>query len=564
MKKRKFLLTLGLLGTISVWTGCDSLSGNSSNAGFVNPGDTLGGGGVADYIPTESEVSLVTTVKGEVGAHTEGLTEIPSDATRITKAGKIESAGAYYVEGVLEGKINVKAEGVVLYLKNATLTNADDKVINGSEAYTITLIGENKVENTGSEKNAVDCDDILLINGSGSLTVRSTKNGISANSLAIVGATVSVQAEKDGLHAEIGKFDDVTSTPTLSYTDGGYVYLNGATLTINSVGDGIQADSFVYSTNTTLKITSGGGAPSTITESSSDNGSGKGIKVGALDWGAEDKELENADYFIYIDGGDYTIDANDDAIHSDNSLFIKGGTFDITAGDDGVKAEELLEIEGGEIVIHNCYEGIEAAKVEISGGTMDITSVDDGINAADGSDTRVNVANNNCHIIISGGDILVNAQGDGVDSNGSFLFSGGKLVVSGSTNGMNSALDADGNIIVNGGSLFATGALGMVETPASNSEQYCVSFAQNSKIKAGTVLTLVDADGNVLLEDTLAKDCQSIIISCPQLTKGESYSIYGGDTELCSFTISKTITSVGSSTSIGNPGGRPNFGGGRW
>ncbi len=564
MKKRKFLLTLGLLGCISVWTGCDSLSGNSSNAGFVNPGDTLGGGGVANYIPTETDNTLAATAQQAVGTPAVGLTEIPQGAIRITKEYEITAAGDYYIDSAIDGKISVSAEGVTLYLKNATLTNKK-KVIDGSVSFTLTLIGENTVTNSNVDgSNAIDCEGDLLINGSGSLAVSSTKNGISANSLRLVGATVNVQAEKDGLHAEIGKFDDVTSAPTLSYTDGGYVYLNGATLTINSVGDGIQADSFVYSTNTTLKITSGGGAPSTITESSSDNGSGKGIKVGALDWGAEDKELENADYFIYIDSGNYTINANDDAIHSDNSLLITGGTFDITTGDDGIKAEELLEIQGGEIVIHNCYEGIEAAKVQISGGEIDIRSVDDGINAADGSETRVNVANNNCHIIISGGDILVNAQGDGVDSNGSLLFSGGKLIVSGSTNGMNSALDADGNIIVNGGSLFATGALGMVETPASNSEQYCVSFAQNSKIKAGTVLTLVDADGNVLLEDTLAKDCQSIILSCPGLTKGESYSIYGGDTELCSFTISKTITSVGSSTSIGNPGGRSNFGGGRW
>ncbi len=563
--KRNFLLTLGLLGCISVWTGCDSLSGNSSNAGFVNPGDTLGGGGVADYIPMETDNTLAATAQQAVGTPVFGLTEIPQGATRITEEYEITAAGDYYIDSAIDGKISVSVEGVTLYLKNATLTNKK-KVIDGSVSFTLTLIGENTVTNSNVDgSNAIDCEGDLLINGSGSLAVSSTKNGISANSLSVVGATVSVQAEKDGLHAEIGKFDDAMSAPTLSYTDGGYVYLNGATLTINCLSDGIQADSFVYSTNNTkLNITSNGGAPTTITETSSDNGSGKGIKVGALDWGVDDTDLVGADYFIYIDSGNYTINANDDAIHSDNSLLIKGGTFDVTTGDDGIKAEELLKIEGGEIVIHNCYEGIEAAKVEISGGRMDITSVDDGINAADGSATRVNVANNNCHIIISGGDILVNAQGDGVDSNGSFLFSGGKLVVSGSTNGANSALDADGNIIVNGGSLFATGALGMVETPASNSEQYCVSFAQNSKIKAGTVLTLVDADGNVLLEDTLAKDCQSIILSCPGLTKGESYSIYGGDTELCSFTISKTITSVGSSTSIGNPGGRPNFGGGRW
>ncbi len=577
-KKSMFLFALALIGTMSIGVGCneallngDSIGGGIGNGGFINPGDNLGGGGVAEYIPEkeESNSQIIEDIQEVVTMPTEVATDIPEGATQITKSGKIETAGVYYIDGAtIDGKINIKTEGVTLYLKNATLTSTDDKVINGSASYTLTLIGENTVQNTlvteGEDKNAIDCDGDLTINGEGSLSVTSTKNGISGNSVTITGATISVQAEKDGVHAEIAKFDDVTEAPTLSYDDGGYVYLDGANLTIDSLSDGIQADSFFYSKDSTLTITTNGGAPTTITETSSDNGEGKGIKVGALDWGEYDTDLEDADYYICIDGGTYTINANDDAIHSNNSMLIKGGTFTITTGDDGIHADELLEIEGGTITVNNCYEGIEAAKIEISGGTIDVTAVDDGINAADGTTTSVNVANNNCHMIISGGDIKVNAQGDGLDSNGSLLISGGKVIVSGSTDGSNAALDADGNIIVNGGSVFATGALGMVETPASNSAQYCVSFAQSSTVSAGTILTLVDAQGNVLLENTLAKACQSIIISCPELVNGGSYSIYGGDTELCTFTVSSIITSVGSSNSIGNPSNRPSFGGGRW
>jgi hypothetical protein len=55
----------------------------------------------------------------------------------------------------------------------------------------------------------------------------------------------------------------------------------------------------------------------------------------------------------------------------------------------------------------------------------------------------------------------------------------------------------------------------------------------------------------------LLKNCQSIIISCAQLEKGSSYSLYGGDTLLSSFTISSTITTIGSSNNIGNGGGMP-------
>lgn len=79
----------------------------------------------------------------------------------------------------------------------------------------------------------------------------------------------------------------------------------------------------------------------------------------------------------------------------------------------------------------------------------------------------------------------IGSEGDGVDSNGTILISGGELYIAGSGNSTDAALDADGGILINGGYVFAAGSLGMVETPASNSSQYCVSFARNTSISAG-------------------------------------------------------------------------------
>ena len=67
----------------------------------------------------------------------------------------------------------------------------------------------------------------------------------------------------------------------------------------------------------------------------------------------------------------------------------------------------------------------------------------------------------------------IGSEGDGVDSNGTILISGGELYIAGSGNSADAALDADGGILINGGYVFAAGSLGMVETPASNSSQYC-------------------------------------------------------------------------------------------
>jgi hypothetical protein len=530
--------------------------------GFVNPGDSLGGGGTATYTPEASYSELETSVISIAGEKVLGESEAPSDCTVITKKGKISTAGNYLVSSEISGKIEVTTSGVHLYLSGATLSN-EKKVIESNNDLIITLIGKNTIENTNTDgSNAIDCSGNLTINGTGSLSVTSTKNGIKGNSISITQSTLVINSDKDGLHAEIDSYDTLTSAPTFSYNDGGYVYINEANVTITSADDGIQADTFVYITGeSNIDITTNGGAPTKVTESSKNSADGKGIKTGLIDWGDDSSstygEVESGDYLILIEGGNITINSNDDAIHSNNRVTISGGNITINTGDDGVHADKVLNVSGGSIDVQKSYEGIEGAKIEISGGSVSVTATDDGINAADGTQTRVNVANNNCHIIISGGYVTVNSSGDGIDSNGSILISGGTTVVYGPTSSNDAALDADGSIIVNGGNLFAVGSLGMVETPASNSAQNVISFAKNTTLSAGTNISLTDSSGELIMSYALLKNCQSIIISCAQLEKGSSYSLYGGDTLLSSFTISSTITTIGSSNNIGNGGGMP-------
>lgn len=555
MKKTGFL---PLLVALLLFAGC------TPRDGFENPGDSRGGGGYVDNAPQAADSQTMEDAEKTAG-ETPKSERVPNDATAVNGMITISEAGDYVLKGEIDGKITVEAEGVRLFLDGATLTN-EKKVIESAYGLAITLSGENSVANSNADgSNAIDCAGDLVINGSGSLSVTSTKNAVKGGTIAVTEATLSLTAAGDGLHAEIGAYDDLTEEPNFSYEDGGWVKIDGASLTVTADSDGIQADTFVLvKGDSVLDITTNGGAPNTITEQSSDSGSGKGVKAGAIDWGANGAELISDGYFIGIESGTVTVNANDDAIHSDGEILISGGTLDITAGDDAVHAESLLTVAGGQIKVNRCYEGLEAAKVEIKGGTVDVTSTDDGINGADGTSLPMGQANGNCHIILSGGDIRVNAEGDGVDSNGTILMTGGSLVVFGPTRSDNAALDADGGILINGGYLCALGPLGMVETPGSNSTQNVLSFAQNKSIAAGTNLSLTDADGQAILSVTTLKACQSVIFSCPELVTGKSFKVYGGDSELCSFTVSGTITSVGSSSGMGNPGGMPpgGFGGG--
>lgn len=555
-----YLLATTALSAAIFAAGCGISSGDAVDTGSGTEINTE-----TDIIPTES--SYTSDADKIVAAQSEikGVTSVPDSAVELNEDEdnlEITSSGEYYVTGTLKDKIEVTCEGVTLYLVDADITN-NKKVIDSTCDLTITLMGENTIENSNEDgSNAIDCEGDLIINGNGSLDIYATKNGIKANSITVVDASLTIKSEKDGIHAEVEDYDGAETEPEPSYDDGGYVYIEDANVDIDAEDDGIQADTFVYIVSGTINITAGGGAPDTVTVTSSDNASGKGIKAGLIDWGNNGTDLEWDGYLVYISGGTITIDSNDDALHSNYEMIVTGGEISLSSGDDAMHADELLQIKDADIDVYKCYEGIEAAKVEILGGTIEIETYEDGINAADGTSTSNTLAsyNANCHIIIAGGYVSVNcigSEGDAIDSNGSLRIYGGELYIAGSSNSADNALDADGDILINGGYVFAAGSQGMLDTPSSSSTQYCVSYTSGSGISAGTTLYLCDSDGNIIMYYTAPRACASFIISCPEFERGKTYSLYAGSTLLTSFTISSTITTVISNSSISNPSGTP-------
>ena len=61
----------------------------------------------------------------------------------------------------------------------------------------------------------------------------------------------------------------------------------------------------------------------------------------------------------------------------------------------------------------------------------------------------------------------------------------------------------------------------------SQSEQAVIAVQVGAQ-SAGTAITLTDATGTVLISHTPAMDFQLVILSCPQLAKGESYTLTVG------------------------------------
>lgn len=315
-------------------------------------------------------------------------------------------------------------------------------------------------------------------------------------------------------------------------------------------------------------LTSGGGSATYI----DDDTSAKGIKAGVN---------------VNIDGGTFTLDTADDAIHSNGSLVINDGTFVIASGDDGLHADSTLEINAGDIQITESYEGIESAVVTINDGDINIISSDDGLNVAGGNDgsgiggrpgpggefgpgqgDRPEPGgepgqgrgprpegepgqgpgfdlgdmfgqgggpgqdgfndSGDYYLYINGGAIVIDAGGDGIDANGAIEMTDGLVIVNGPTERMNGALDYDASFNLTGGFLVAAGSSGMAQAPGQTSTQPSVLINFDATQAAGTLVHIQSEDGPTILTFAPSKAFQSIAFSSAELTEGTTYQVYLG------------------------------------
>lgn len=134
------------------------------------------------------------------------------------------------------------------------------------------------------------------------------------------------------------------------------------------------------------------------------------------------------------------------------------------------------------------------------------------------------------YIQISGGVLRVNASGDGIDSNGDLTVSGGKTYLSGPVNSGNGILDYNGSAVVTGGIFAASGSSGMAQNFDSSSTQG-VMMMNVGEQEEGSELALLDSSGTKLISWTAEKAYSSMIVSCPAIKEGETYTIKAGTTE---------------------------------
>ena len=447
------------------------------------------------------------------------------------------------------------AEGTTNSLANGgSFVAIDDNNIDGAlfSKQDLTLNGKGSLTVTSPAGHGIVCKDDLVVTD-GTYTVNSSSHGLDANdSVRIANANFTIDAGKDAIHCE-----------NTEVTAKGFIYISSGSIKAEAEGDGIAASAYLQIEGGEIDLLIGGGAQNGDKASSGNYGGFMGGGPGGMRPGGsqgsstttEDtvsmKGLKAANSLL-ISGGTFKIDSADDSIHSDVSVIINGGTFTLASGDDAIHAEDTLTISSGKIDISESYEGLEALHIKINGGDIKLVASDDGLNAAGGTDQSGTeggrdgmfggghgggrpggmgggpggMSSGNGSIVISGGNLYVKASGDGIDANGTLEISGGYTVVCGPTQGDTATLDYDRSATITGGTFIGTGAAGMAQT-FSDSEQGVVAVSVGNQA-AGTKIVLKDQSGNVIIEHSPELNFAVVILSSPDIKKGEPYAITVG------------------------------------
>ena len=525
------------------------------------------------------------------------------DSSTVT----IFEAGMYRISGTLtDGQIIVDTEdteSVFLVLNGASISSSTNApiYIRNAEKTLLTLAAgtENFVTDgetyiladpeSGEPNAAIFSNDDLTINGTGSLIVNANyKNGIVSNDdLKITAGNITVDAAKDGIKGKdslavlngsitINAGGDGLQAYNVEEAEKGYIAIEGGVFTITAALDGIQAETRIVISDGDFTITTGGGNATAIHENTL--GGTKYLQNSATqDDSTESSKGIKAEIDLTIRDGVFQIDAADDALHANDNLAINGGDFTLASGDDGIHADLSVVINNGHINITKSYEGIESANVTINNGTIHIVSSDDGFNAASG--TGQGERDDGSMLIVNGGYVVIETDGDGFDSNGSSLITGGTVIVNGPTENRNGPLDVNGTLEIIGGHLVAVGSAGMPELPATSSTQNAIVIILASAQAGGTMLHIENENGADILSFMPAKNYQYVAVSSPDLQTNGTYNIYVGGSStgsavdglyengdysggslVSNVTLSSTVTTIGNIGQGMMQGGHPQKG----
>ncbi len=589
--------TFSVADITKMYVDNSSVSDNTVNVSYSSTTATVTvAGNVAQYVtPTVTGAHVSIVQSSEVSDDVCG--EITYTLAGASTDGEFTMEGSYKATIELNGLTLTNPSGAPLNIQDGK--RIDLSVKKGTEN-TLTDAA------SGDWKGCIVCKGHLELKGKGTLNVYgNTAHAIYAKEyVEMKNCTVNVlSAVKDGINCNqyflmesgslsiSGVADDGVQVSYKDDTDReaedtGSLTITGGTVNIAVTGTatkGLKAEGDLTVADGTLTITTSGGGT----------------------WDTDDQKTKassciSADGNIQIDGGTLTLTSSGSGgkgINGDSTLVINGGTItvsttggmyayvngkeytnytgntdnldsDYKSSPKGMKIDGNVEINGGTINVTttgNGAEGIESkAELTINDGTIVINAYDDAINSSS-------------HMYIKGGDITVVASNnDGLDSNGNMYISGGTIKAFGTTSpecGIDANEEDGYSVIFTGGTLLAVGGGNSVPSTSASTQPYVtttLSVSANSEIaiKSGsTTLATFTVPSNYSSGNNggghggfgsmnapggggggggWGGSGSSILISCPSLTSGSSYTVTSGSS-------SATATAVVKS----NGGGRP-------
>jgi len=550
--------SVGTTATTSSATATDTAASSSSFSTNVKSGEKLD----VDTHYSEQDLSWDTSSETAIDLSnptaTDGVT-VEDGTLTITKAGTYKLSGEY------QGQIKVEtadSDAVRLVLDNANITNS-----------------------SGAALNVVDADEVILYSASG------TTNTISD------GADYTATGENDPDAVVYSKADlTIAGEGTLKvngnhedgiHTSDGLVIASG-TLEVNAANTGIKGKDYVDILGGTINVT----AQQDGIKSTNDTDKGQG--------------------WTRLSNGTVTVNAGDDGFKASRVVEISGGSLTVEQSDEGIEAQ-YINVSGGDVNVTSVADGMNASlktsnsestdssantsdtanqqqnnqqQGSLPGGQQNGTSNQQqqgtgqpptmpGGNAQDGTSQNGTTGTGqqgmgqppqggmpggggtfevvDAAINVSGGNITVNAEGDGIDSNGVTTLSGGTLIVNGPSQGGNAALDTNGDLLLNGATVLSGSTADMFEAPSTNSTSGYLKLTNSSGFEQGSTVQVADSSGKVVANYKVTKsNVQLVLVSSSSIVKGQSYTVYtttsavdsnatslaSGATELGSFTAS--------------------------
>ena len=550
--------SVGTTATTSSATATDTAASSSSFSTNVKSGEKLD----VDTHYSEQDLSWDTSSETAIDLSnpiaTDGVT-VEDGTLTITKAGTYKLSGEY------QGQIKVEtadSDAVRLVLDNANITNS-----------------------SGAALNVVNADEVILYSASG------TTNTISD------GADYTATGEDDPDAVVYSKADlTIAGEGTLKvngnhedgiHTSDGLVIASG-TLEVNAANTGIKGKDYVDILGGTINVT----AQQDGIKSTNDTDEGQGwtrLSNGTVTVNAGDDGFK-ASRVVEISGGSLTVEQSDEGIEA-QYINVSGGDVNVTSADDGMNAslktsnsestdssentsdtanqqqnnQQQGSLPGGQQngTSNQQQQGMGQPPA-MSGTSQDGTSQNGttgtgqqgmgqppqgGMPGGGGGTFEVVDA----AINVSGGHVTVNAEGDGIDSNGVTTLSGGTLIVNGPSQGGNAALDTNGDLLLNGATVLSGSTADMFEAPSTNSTSGYLKLTNSSGFEQGSTVQVADSSGKVVANYKVTKsNVQLVLVSSSSIVKGQSYTVYtttsavdsnatslaSGATELGSFTAS--------------------------